>query len=316
VSGRLEPISADASSGRAFARRAIEVRASGGKEGPAWAEEFGRRLASGEVDGRLYFVDGRAAGLASWTTGGPLGALVQLVYASREGSEPGAYGAILAAVEAEVGPVAFVSGPFAGLSATEEEAVMRPRGFRRFGRSEMVLGTHEIPAEPTLDPGETLRAADRSDLDVLVELHRAAYHDRFDRYLFLERRDETEDARVAVSEIIEGRWGPFEPRGSFVLERSGRPEGAVLSVRTPAGTLVADVAVAPELQGRGAGRRLLARAVRSLRAGGERKVYLNVTEGNERALRLYARLGFVRSLGPTRDWYNAGLIPVPPGPDA
>jgi ribosomal protein S18 acetylase RimI-like enzyme len=315
VPGRLEPFSVDPVSGRAFARRAIETRAQGGQEAPVWAEEFGRRLASGEVSGRLYVLDGRPVGLASWSAGGPVGALVQLLYSSVEGSEPARYGEILAALEGEVGPVAFVSGPFAGLSATDEEAVMLPRGFRRFGRSEMVLQPDGVPFESTPEPGESLRGADRPDLDRLVELHRAAYHDRFDRYLFLDRWDETEDARVAVTEILDGRWGAFEPRGSWILERSGRPAGAILSVRTPAGTLVADVAVAPELQGRGVGRRLLARAVRSLRESGERKVYLNVTEGNERALRLYARLGFVRSLGPTRDWYNARLIPVAPGPD-
>jgi ribosomal protein S18 acetylase RimI-like enzyme len=74
--------------------------------------------------------------------------------------------------------------------------------------------------------------------------------------------------------------------------------------------------VDPEFQGSGVGRRLLTTTLRSLRGAGEPRIYLNVTEGNEPALRLYRRLGFVRSLGPTRDWYNALRIPFAPSPDA
>lgn len=315
MSATLEPLSRDEAAARRFAARAIGVRVHGGRESPDWAREFERRLAAGSVNARLYVAEGRAVGLASWSPAGPVGASVHLVYLSTEGADPGRYGAVLDAVERVAGALAFVSGPFAGLSVAEEDAVMHPRGFRRFGRSELVLADGELPAEPAVGPGETLRTFVPADLAGLAELHRAAYHGTFDRYLFLESWDEAEDARLAVTEIVDGRWGRFDPRGSWVLERDGRPAGAVLSLRTPAGALVADVAVARELQGRGVGRRVLARAVRALREDDGGKIYLNVTEGNAPALRLYARLGFVRSLGPTRDWYNAALIPVGPAPD-
>jgi ribosomal protein S18 acetylase RimI-like enzyme len=193
---------------------------------------------------------------------------------------------------------------------------MRPFGFQRYGRSEMLLAPGaSLPDAPSV-LGEEVRPARQDDLGRLAELHREAYRARFDRYLFLEVEDEREDALRAVAEILDGRWGEFLPAGSWIVERAGRPVGAVLSVRSGTGTLIADVMVVPELQGNGVGRRALAAAVRSLRDAGEQRVYLNVTEGNEPALRLYRRFGFVRSLGPTRDWYNARLIPIAPAQGA
>jgi [ribosomal protein S18]-alanine N-acetyltransferase len=52
------------------------------------------------------------------------------------------------------------------------------------------------------------------------------------------------------------------------------------------------VAVSPEEQGRGLARRLLARHLGRLAARGARKVFLEVDEGNDPAIRLYTRAGF------------------------
>lgn len=316
MSGRLEPLSTDLVASRRFAVRALEVRAAGAREPSGWASEFEQRLFDGTVEGRLYVVDGQPSGLAGWSPGGPLGIQVGLVYDAGEGSDPATYRHLLEAVETEAGPIVLLSGPLAGLAPATEDTLMRGLGFRRFGRSEMVFEPNGGSLDVRLDVGEAVRPAARTDLGPLADLHRAAYHERFDRYLFLEDPDEVEDARRAVTEILDGRWGEFEPAGSWILDRDGHAVGAVLSVRSPAGTLIADVAVAPEHQGVGVGRKLLAHTVRSLCRTGGGKVFLNVTEGNERALRLYRRLGFVRSLGPTRDWYNARRIPVAPSPDA
>lgn len=54
------------------------------------------------------------------------------------------------------------------------------------------------------------------------------------------------------------------------------------------------VAVAPAEQGRGLGRRLIARHLSRLAARGVRRVFLEVDEGNEPALRLYTRAGFMQ----------------------
>jgi len=316
VTGHLVPITSDLATSRRFWRRALEVRARGGNEPADFPQAFEERILSGSVQTRLYLVEGLAAGLVSWSTAGPLGVPVQLLYAATESSEPGAYAHLLAAAQSEAGPVAFVSGPLAGLEPDVEGRVMRALGFRRYGRTEMVLTPDGGWAGAVTEGPERLRPVGRPDLSRLAELHRSAYHDRFDRYLFLERQDETEDALVAVGELFDGRWGAFSESGSWAAERGGRLVGAVLAVTTASGTLIADVMVDPADQGAGVGRRLLARACRSLRDSGVRRIYLNVTEGNEPALRLYRRLGFDRSLGPTRDWYNAGAIPVPPSGEA
>lgn len=313
---RFEPLSSDPAASRQFGLRAVELRAAGGREARAWARAYEERLASGAVPGRLYVVDGRPTGFVSWSGTGPLGLSVDLLFISDGGSGPAEYARVLSLVEEEAGTVAFVSGPLGGLAPDVEDRLMRSRGFRRFGRSEMVLETDVPLPAPAWEPKEGVRPVERSDLASLVALHRQAYHGRFDRYLFLEVEDEEEDARRGVSEILDGRWGEFTSAGSWICERQGQPVGAVLSVHSPLGTLVADVMVAPAHQGQGVGRRLLATTLRAIRGTGERRIYLNVTEGNEPALRLYSSLGFARSLGPTRDWYNAVRIPVPPSADA
>jgi ribosomal protein S18 acetylase RimI-like enzyme len=316
VTPRFEPLSSEPAASRRFGLRAIETRTLGGKEPATWARAYEERLLAGSVNGRLYVVDGQPTGLVSWSAGGPLGISVDLLYASEETSDPADYARILSMVEEEAGPVAFVSGPLAGLAPDAEDRLMRPRGFRRYGRSEMVLDADAPLPEPSFQAGERFRPAVRSDRPRLAELHQRVYHERFDRYLFLEVPDEREDALRGVGEILDGRWGEFTSAGSWLCERDGRLIGAILSVHSPAGALIADVMVEPEFQGGGVGRRLLTTTLRSLRGAGERRICLNVTEGNEPALRLYRRLGLVRSLGPTRDWYNALRIPVAPSPDA
>ena len=315
MSPRLDPLSSDPTASRRFALRAIETRAQGASEPSTWARAYEEMVLAGSINGRLYVVDGQPTGFVSWATGGPLGVSVELLYVSEDASGPPHYARLLSMVEDEAGPVAFISGPLAGLAPEAEDRLMRPRGFRRFGRIEMVLDAAVPLPEPSCQAGERFLPAARSDRARLAALHQRAYHERFDRFLFLEVLDEREDALRGVGEILDGRWGEFTSAGSWMCERDGRLIGAILSVHSPAGALIADVMVDPEFQGGGVGRRLLTTTLRSLRAAGERRIYLNVTAGNEPALRLYRRLGFVLSLGPTRDWYNALKIPVAPSPE-
>lgn len=313
VESRLTPLSVEPAAALRLGRRAVEGRrAIDGLESSSWLTAMEERLAAGAIPGRLYWVAGAPVGFASWSAGGPLGVSVDLLYVEpteRLGDE---YARLLREVEASCGPIAFVHGPLPGLSTTDEERSLEPLGFRRYSRSEMVRrGSLSARPEPSV-PGESLRPVVPADVPALAELHRRAYHDRFDRFLFLELDDEAADSRREVDEILGGRWGEFSATGSLVAEQDGAPVGAVLSVVTPAGVLVADVMVEPARQGSGVGRRMLTASLRALDRAGTPSVYLNVTEGNERALRLYRSLGFSRSLGPSRDWYHAGRIPVAP----
>ncbi|MCC6949202.1 MAG: ribosomal protein S18-alanine N-acetyltransferase [Bradyrhizobiaceae bacterium] len=69
----------------------------------------------------------------------------------------------------------------------------------------------------------------------------------------------------------------------FVLARLVEDEAEILMV-----------AVDPSAQGRGLGSRLLARHLGRLAASGARRVFLEVDEGNEPAIRLYTRAGFAQ----------------------
>jgi ribosomal protein S18 acetylase RimI-like enzyme len=55
---------------------------------------------------------------------------------------------------------------------------------------------------------------------------------------------------------------------------------------------VTQVCVVPELRGHGIGEVLIASSTRALRQRGFELLSLTVTEGNERAVQLYERLGF------------------------
>ena len=68
-----------------------------------------------------------------------------------------------------------------------------------------------------------------------------------------------------------------------------------MSLRGPAGVLH-DIIVAPEHRGRGVGRLLLDAALEFFRSRGVPRVVLSTAEQNEAAQRLFARMGFRRTM--------------------
>jgi ribosomal-protein-alanine N-acetyltransferase len=70
---------------------------------------------------------------------------------------------------------------------------------------------------------------------------------------------------------------------AFVISRVIEDEAEILMV-----------SVAPAERGRGLARRLLTRHLGRLAARGARRVFLEVDEGNDPAIRLYTRSGFER----------------------
>lgn len=87
-------------------------------------------------------------------------------------------------------------------------------------------------------------------------------------------------------------WGAYqhaELYGFVGLEREARPKNR------HKGTVMG-MYVAPEIGGQGVGRALLKALVAHARANGLESLVLTVTDGNERALRLYRSAGF-RSFG-------------------
>jgi ribosomal protein S18 acetylase RimI-like enzyme len=318
----LVPLDRDPEEARRLGRDAAEAlaRATGLEPGEI-VSRVDDELSAGRLKGRLLEIGGKSWGVAVWERPGPVGLSVGPVLIERPAASPEAYRDFLSRVEGTDGPIAFVSGPLPGIDPASEARVMAELGFARYGRMEMRFPPGQpIGPDPPEPSGAALREVTRSDAAQLVRLHASAYHGRFDRYLFLQDWDEERDSSSLVRDVFAGRWGEFLPSGSWTAEREGRLLAATLASRRRQGVLILEVIVDPASQGQGLGRSVLGASLRSLADAGEKSVYLNVTEGNERALRLYRRLGFVVSLGPTRDWYSTRRIPVPPydaaGPEA
>ena len=310
--GGLVPVASDVDSAVRLGREAVLGRPWIGDQGPALADRFENGVRTGSATGGLLRVGDRAVGIAMWERHDPLGLTVDLLFLGGTDASPALYRRFLEEIRRTAGPIAFAPGAVPGLRPSEEERLMVDLGFARYGRSEMQrsgdlpLPSFEMPARCSARP------VDRRDEVELVELHRRAYHDRFDRYLFLEDEDERTDSVRLVRDLFGGRWGEPSIAGSLGIEQDRRLVGAILSVHRSSGVLIADVMVDPAAQGQGIGKAVLAETLRSLAVAGESPVVLNVTEGNARALRLYERLGFVRTLGPSQDWYDRRRIPVAP----
>jgi ribosomal protein S18 acetylase RimI-like enzyme len=309
----LRPVSSDPAAALDLVRRALtKGREYDAEVGPFLAT-VERQLVAGEAVGALYVDGKRPVGVAMWDVGSEIGATLQVLFLEPAQQSSAEYDAFLGAIRDRLGPIAFSPGALAGLSTEEEAGVMERRGFAPFSRSEMRLDLRAPVWKGRGNAAGRVRTLSGSDLPALARLHEAAYRDRFDRYLFLVYSDPGRDAELATREILTGRWGDFLPWASFGIDDAAEVSAATLVVRAPYGPLVADVVVDPQKWGRGLGRTVLEATITALRERNETVAVLNVTEGNERALRLYRQLGFVRSLGPSRGWYSPERIPVPPG---
>lgn len=140
------------------------------------------------------------------------------------------------------------------------------------------------------------------------------FHDIVER-----TRKVVEDGLISslpVNELVESdlaniRWSGSETHIESVASHLQRPPGEVdyLCLRAPSGEPVAkagidyaahpdagtiwQVAVHPGLQGLGVGTYVLDAAEQRIRARGLKEARLGVDDGNDEALRLYLRLGYV-----------------------
>ncbi|HYA57853.1 MAG TPA: GNAT family N-acetyltransferase [Thermoplasmata archaeon] len=311
--GELVPFPRDRATVLRFAREALAARrVVEGDTEPQYsmAEEL---LQSAAPPGRLYRSEGRPRGLVLWHPTSPVGVGLSLVHIDSSEGRAELYRDLLLRAEELLGKVPFVSGPLAGLSVEGESALMRSLGFAPFGRLEMRSPLGRLDPVPNEPRGVSVREARGSDEKELARLHAAAYGNHFDRYLFLSDLDPVRDAELYMHDIVAGSHGEFLGGASSVVEEEGSLIGACLVVRRPYGPLIVDVMVDPVRQGRGIGRQALLRTLSRLRAQGETTAVLNVTVGNTPALRLYERAGFVRTIGPSREWFRSGLVPTGPG---
>src|SRR4051812_44851211 len=84
----------------------------------------------------------------------------------------------------------------------------------------------------------------------------------------------------------------LDPYTSRVYEWDGAAAGVMLIARRGWSSRIAAMGLAPELRGGGVGRRVLGETIAEARARGERRMVLEVIEGNAPAVALYTKLGF------------------------
>jgi ribosomal protein S18 acetylase RimI-like enzyme len=306
----LAPFALDQPTSLALAEEALVHRLAPGEDLRDLLPPLDSAIRSARAMGGLVRSDGTAIGIVVWEPAGPLGVAVRLLYLSRPAASADSYRTVLALIERAAGRVAFLPGPFAGLSAEEESKVMEEQGYASYGRSEMAFpSAAPLPSVPAL-PGVEVRSVREADEPSLARLHESAYRSHLDRYLSIEYLDPVRDADHQLRDFFSGRWGELLASGSTVVVFDGRIVAAALACRRADCALILDVMTDPVYQGRGFGRIALASALRALRDRGEARIVLNVTEGNERAIRLYSHLGFVRTIGPSREWYDARRMPV------
>jgi ribosomal protein S18 acetylase RimI-like enzyme len=108
---------------------------------------------------------------------------------------------------------------------------------------------------------------------------------------------------ATMRDVIERTWGwdetwqrahfesRFSPAGVSVVVVAGRDVGVLVLQARPAELYVAELQIAPEMQGRGLGTAVMRRVLADAAARGL-PVTLQVLEANAGARRLYERLGF------------------------
>jgi ribosomal-protein-alanine N-acetyltransferase len=92
---------------------------------------------------------------------------------------------------------------------------------------------------------------------------------------------------------------------ALAAEEGGIVQGYLLARQVLDTCEVLSIAVDPAKRGRGTGRRLLAETVRLAAEGGAQKMFLEVRESNQAAIRLYQKMGFQAS-GTRKSYYLDG----------
>ena len=283
---------------------ALRLVAAAGREwaadGLPWATDAAADLSGQIREGRsggsfLVGPSGSAAGVALWPPGVPLGrrAMILLDAGFRNAASLGRFVDLLRA-EGTDGPLLAVYEPITGLTRSELEQCLVPRGLRRVERVDCTYPSDRpLPPVPPAPPG--LRPLVATEEPAVARLLGEAYADNpLDLALFRHHADPSADLAFAAHFILGGELGPFWGDASFAVDDPSVPGRllAAVIVNDRGGPLISEVGVVPDARGRGIARGLLARTVAAVRARTETPVRLVVTVSNRRAFELYRALGF------------------------
>ncbi len=167
-----------------------------------------------------------------------------------------------------------------------------------FKRFRMEIDLAAAPAPGSLPPGYRFVPWNEAMTDVHARTKFRAFRDEIDAIVFSCLGD-IEGCRRLMREI---RKKPgFLPAATWLIARGSSPEslqwcGTIQGVGAPGSVgMIQNVGVVPGHRGLGLGRCLVARALAGFRMHGLRRVGLEVTVDNARAVRLYQRMGFHRT---------------------
>jgi len=147
----------------------------------------------------------------------------------------------------------------------------------------LVLEKQEVPTK------KNTRNISSYDIHLLGSLMLDAYRDTIDY-----NGESLEDAISEVQATLDGKYGPFIEKCSFIIEREGKAISASIitwfdKVKKP---LLAFLMTHPDFKNHGFGTYLLKKSINALLDDGYYELHLVVTEGNPPAEQLFKKMGF------------------------
>ncbi len=143
-----------------------------------------------------------------------------------------------------------------------------------------------------MDAGPGIRTAQPSDAVAIKRCVEAAYQ----HYI----------ARMGKppGPMVDDYANVIEQHGAFVVEENGEIVGVLVLIQTESGMLLDNVAVHPEHQGEGLGRRLLELAESETRNQGYAYLDLYTHECMTENIEMYKRIGYVETERKSEHGYN------------
>jgi hypothetical protein len=159
-----------------------------------------------------------------------------------------------------------------------------------YKRFRMEIGLERLPPVPMLPDGYLWVPWDEAILHLHAEVHRRSFSDGIDCELFPSFSDYY--GCIHLLREIRKKSG-FMPEATWLIASADCCCGTVQGVENRDGHgSIQNIGITPEHRGQGLGTALLLQALHGFRDRGIVRAYLEVTADNERAVRLYQRLGF------------------------
>jgi len=250
----------------------------------------------GSLPGRVV-TDGSRAVAYCYYMVDPARVIVGSIFATRslrgQGLEDELVDAVIEDARAERGS-ARVECQTLFCTAPSADACFARKGFASRARHYMHRELEAPPPGPgPLPQGVALRPLRREDLAAAAEIVYKSHEHSVDAALNLTYATPATCRAFVDTLVVRSGCGQFDPEASRFACGPRGPLGVLIASRlSRTNGHVCQVSVVPGAQGAGLGGALVVRALAAFRDQGLASVTLSVTAANERAHRLYERLGF------------------------